>query len=1156
MDSDRLASPNRENLLEIVRRARRRWRVKVAIRGIAALVLGSLLLLGGSIETLEFFRFSPGAIIALRILAAAGLTALVGWFVVRPLLRSVRDEQIALYLEELDPSFDATLVSAVDALRAGRFKDAAESPEFVDRLVAAAVARYEQDSAVRRAEGAPMRRYAATIAALGAIATALFVFGPEYLRYGARALFTLAGSVEAASPYRLEVSPGDTTVSRGADQAVSVALVGFQTDRVELVMRSGDTELFERVPLVPAAEGAGFEGILFDLTASTVYFAEAAGVRSPMFTLNVVDLPDVDRLELEYSFPTHTGLPPQHIESGSDIAVIRGTTVRLRVTPTMPTPGGRVRLHEAGEVLLARAQDGTLTGQFTVDRDGFYRIELDAPSGERVAASPQYAIDMLSDQPPSISFAKPGRDIKASPIEEIFVEARANDDFGLRQLDLVYSVNGEPEQSVRLFAGESAQPVTEISAGHTFYLEELGLEPGDFVSYYAQVVDNDTIEGPKLAMSDLFFMQVRPFRKEFRPAPSQAGGGGGMGGGAPVGALSQQQREIISGTFNVVRDRKTYTDEKFREDVVLVALAEGRLREQVEGLVGRMSSRLVEPDPAFRKIAEILPKAVEEMKAAEDRLRALTPEEALAAEQRALQHLQKAEEEYEVQVTMQSSAGGGGGGAGSIAEDLADLFELENDRLANRYEMVQRAEQQQRDQQLDELAERLRELARRQEQELERQRRGSARSAGSGGTRQRALVDEVEETARRLERLSREQERPDLAEAARRMQEAADAMRRAAANGSDGGVAQAGSALDRLREAQRELKREQVARAGRDVAQALRTAEALARDQREVASEVKELSQQAEPPPREQLDRLGRQKQNLEGRVGELEKRLDLTSSEIRRSEREAASKLSEGANAIRQGRIKEKIRYSNGVLSGGNAEYASMFEEDISSSLDRLRDTLTEAAAAVGKSNADAAAEALDRARDIARGLDSMSERLRERGGQQSGEASDGQEGGEGEGGGGLDGQGRQEAQGANGTGASEGLWGPGGTGGDRRPSPLSGNEVRQFRGEVRQWTSEVGELDRSLSELGMTPGDLDEILEALRALDRDRVYQDREELLRLQTFVAEGMKRFEYDLRRKLGSDTDEILLSGRDQVPPQFRELVEEYYRALSRPRREQN
>ena len=88
------------------------------------------------------------------------------------------------------------------------------------------------------------------------------------------------------------------------------------------------------------------------------------------------------------------------------------------------------------------AADGTLTGTFKVEKDGFYRIELDAPSGERVSASPQYTIDVLTDQPPTVSISKPGRDTTASPIEEVFVEARAEDDFGVKDLELVYSVNG------------------------------------------------------------------------------------------------------------------------------------------------------------------------------------------------------------------------------------------------------------------------------------------------------------------------------------------------------------------------------------------------------------------------------------------------------------------------------------------------------------------------------------------------------------------------------------------------------------------------------------------------------------------------------------------------------------------------------------------
>ena len=81
----------------------------------------------------------------------------------------------------------------------------------------------------------------------------------------------------------------------------------------------------------------------------------------------------------------------------------------------------------------------------------------------------------------------------ASPIEEVFVEARAEDDYGVKDLDLVYSVNGGAEKTLRLFDGKNR--LSEVTAGHTFYLEELSVAPGDFVSYYARAADNDAVRG-------------------------------------------------------------------------------------------------------------------------------------------------------------------------------------------------------------------------------------------------------------------------------------------------------------------------------------------------------------------------------------------------------------------------------------------------------------------------------------------------------------------------------------------------------------------------------------------------------------------------------------------------------------------------------------
>jgi hypothetical protein len=55
---------------------------------------------------------------------------------------------------------------------------------------------------------------------------------------------------------------------------------------------------------------------------------------------------------------------------------------------------------------------------------------------------------------------------------------------------------------------------------------------------------------------------------------------------------------------------------------------------------------------------------------------------------------------------------------------------------------------------------------------------------------------------------------------------------------------------------------------------------------------------------------------------------------------------------------------------------------------------------------------------------------------------------------------------------------------------------------------------------------------------------------LAELQDQIIKGLKEFEYVLRREIGQgEARELLLTGSDEVPPGFRELVGEYYKALS-------
>ena len=104
------------------------------------------------------------------------------------------------------------------------------------------------------------------------------------------------------------------------------------------------------------------------------------------------------------------------------------------------------------------------------------------------------------------------------------------------------------------------------------------------------------------------------------------------------------------------------------------------------------------------------------------------------------------------------------------------------------------------------------------------------------------MADQAEEAARRLERLAREENRPDLLDSARQMREAADAMRRAAAGGNASAAAQAQQALDRLKETQKKLERSLSDRAERDIEDAQQRADELAREQQEIANGVSGLS--------------------------------------------------------------------------------------------------------------------------------------------------------------------------------------------------------------------------------------------------------------------------------------------------------------------------
>ncbi len=249
------------DLVGAIHQVRRRWRYKLMLRGaVGVLGLGALALIA-SAWGLESWRFTPGSIVTFRILLALAIASLIGWFIVRPLLWRVTDEQVAMYLEEHEPSLQAEIISAIEASRLAQSDGSPHSQRLVARLVESAVRKVEAIDWGRNVERSPMRRYATTFAVIAIAAVALFSLGPRFLRHGLSALLVVSRSVQAAAPYRIDVTPGNASVPRGVDQTITATLAGFEASEASLMMRKSPDAPFERVPLVRSENSAEGEQV-------------------------------------------------------------------------------------------------------------------------------------------------------------------------------------------------------------------------------------------------------------------------------------------------------------------------------------------------------------------------------------------------------------------------------------------------------------------------------------------------------------------------------------------------------------------------------------------------------------------------------------------------------------------------------------------------------------------------------------------------------------------------------------------------------------------------------------------------------------------------------------------------------------------------------
>ncbi len=817
----------------------------------------------------------------------------------------------------------------------------------------------------------------AYVAAGVSLAALLFfaIAGPGNYAYGVRHLWFGWALPGLLPPQSIEVVPGDDGIRLGGTIRVRATMRGFDPARAWVHASFGDGE-WQQVELTHQDEA--FEFTFFSVRQPLEYYVSAANVRSPTFNVKVVDLPVVENLALTLNFPEWTGREPEIRDPGGDVRAIADTAVEIRLTADRDmTPG---ELVVDGEAVPLEVKGNSATATFSVRQDGEYFVAAKV-GGERIRLTDDYFITRLDDEVPRIEFARPGRDWSASSIEEVTTRVSAQDDFALESLELRYSVNGGDWQTIGLpIDGDSAE------TDHVFFLESLAsndsgenMTPGDLITYYAVAADRENS-----ASTDMYFIDVQPFDRRY----SQSQQGGAMGGqqGGSQTEISDRQREIIVSTWNLIREQKQKKQKDpayVTDNAALLSRVQNTLRAQVETLAQRAHARLLTAnDEEIATFAENLTKAGEAMIPAAERLGVLELEDALLPEQEALQHLLAAEAVFtDISVSLQANNRGRGGQAG---RDLTEMFELEMDLEKNQYESGSMANPNPPQQELEDAAEELGELARRQEQ-LARNFGRNRVPTPAQRWQQEMLRRDVEELKERLERMQRE--------AQARSSQSAQSSQGSSSGQSQGQPGESSREIDelkrRLESAVRAMNEADEAMRGDGNADDLRRASAEAQrqlegarqraldeQQRMLRASVTDLTDRADDLyetqaaledrlqnairgaliGRNDLDRLesgltideeyeiAEEKRRLQAELQALEQDARNTARVLDEAQPRAAGEIREALDEIREMEIDTRLAVAAAYIEQGEAIYIAGSESAVTQGLRQLRDDLQRA--------------------------------------------------------------------------------------------------------------------------------------------------------------------------------------------------------------------
>lgn len=1019
----------KENYTELQARvldARRVWKRSIFWTGFAIVLTGVIALFVGE-AVVDWLMPLPSAVrLALLVIGASVIGYLLSKYLVQPLRKSLTLRDVALNVERNHPNLEDRLVSAIEF--GGRESADPIEAHMLQRLLEDTTERVKGINFKSTIDHSRTRKHVGIAALVIVGCFVLSLLFPTEIRTSLLRVLVPWEKTDPILTTRLAVEPGNARILRGKSLPIHVTVTGKSTEKVVLtygsigeqnvsLSRTKTTEQQINMLQNPN-DKRGFAYEIFNIDADMVYYVVANEVTSERYTVEVFEMPKVTEISVAYTYPGYTGLKPVVQTGTGDVHTVVGTQaeVRLTMNKAIQTASIAIRRQQsavgqepfgAGENVLnadnslSRADsqmvisDGnTLTTTIDVVEDGSYAIKLLCIDGFNNEIPIEYTIKAIPDAVPEVVIKEPGRDVKVTKLDEVEIVAEATDDYGVAELKLMYRIGSDElhelvmESSVSTPVvgsgpGSASRPV--VDGAYTFYLEEFDVEPGDIISYYARAIDNNVFRIGE-ASSDLYFIEIRPFNENFHEGEGEPGQAEPEPN--PLSDVISSQKEIIRETSKHVSGKPVTVTEKYQAAVRQTSKKQTELKDKTQRVVDEFSAAMQMNSGVSPEILMNLEDAIDRMGEASDSLNAVRPDEAIPPEQEALELLIKVSLEIP-KVLMQMRNNNP-----QLAEDLELEMEELQSELENQQNELDMEMQEQTQEMLDHARQMLgdQQQLSQQSQQLGRENEPSPSEMQQNSQQQRQLAQQAQRMVQQLDTMQQNgqgtqgqrlnQAGQAMQQAGERMEQAAEGMQQEEPQLS---AAKGQKAEERLEEAIEQL--EKVAAEYTDAAldRASQQLQELTEAQSDVQQQTQELrgrSQQSEMRPEDfqQASELANQQRELQRNLEALERTLSNIQEQLAPDNPKAAQDVADATRRLVEEQTAGDMATAQRALQWRNFRAADQNQQEVLDTLEQAQGDLRQARANMANTEEEqleAALEQLQQARermqDIQRELQAM---------------------------------------------------------------------------------------------------------------------------------------------------------------------------------------